>query len=182
MAYKDMTKKALKDIIRAKTADLNKAIAENDVDSFAMKQAINKLQSLGAKGRKGNVVGLGLSRNRSKESLIRQIRELDYVTPLVTNEGVSFLDEKYKSSYRTFLKDHPNVTEEEWRELVTTFGSVGEDIVSKFDSNQIADIVKDSGKRVDISQIMIDIIRDGKTKGSTVRSNTDEFMRRLNEL
>lgn len=186
MNYNKMTVKQLKSMIREKTKEINITLATNPdlQDKFSVKQAISNLQQLGATGRKGNIIGLGFSnKGRNKASLVRQLKELDYTNPLFENEdGVNYLEEKYQRAYNEFLREHPDVTEEEYRDVVTAFGSVGEDIVKQFDSNQIADIAVAHGKTINIADIMLEVVRENKGKGADVRTNTDAFMRKLLEL
>ena len=184
--YKDMTLKELKAEIRYKTNQVNIALYDKPElhDNFAVQQTVKKLQGIGAKGRNGNVVGLGFKKGRDKESYIRQLRELEYAEPMITdNDGVIFLEEKYQNAMKTFLskKGNQNKTEEDWRDMVETFGTVGKEIVDQFGSNQIAELFKDKTRSVDMVQMMLDVIDESKGQAWTKRDLKSKLKQKISK-
>lgn len=185
--YKDMTLKELKAEIRYKTNQVNIALYDKPElhDNFAVQQTVKKLQGVGAKGRNGNVVGLGFfKKGRDKESYIRQLRELEYAEPMITdNDGVIFLEEKYQNAMKTFLskKGNQNKTEEDWRDMVETFGTVGKEIVDQFGSNQIAELFKDKTRSVDMVQMMLDVIDESKGQAWTKRDLKSKLKQKISK-
>lgn len=182
-----MTKKDLMARIRYKTNQVNISLYDKPelMDSFAVQQTVEKLQGLGAKGRNGNVVGYGLSKNRSKESLIRQLRELDYAEPLVSDyEGVAFLEDKYNRARSTFLskKGNKNMSEEDWRDMVETFGAINEEILEKYGSDQVKELFNENTRKIDMVDLMQKVYNDMGGKGAGKKVLKDELKRRIKEL
>lgn len=188
MKEQEMSITQLKGAIRKKTEIINKLLNINaDLrSSFAVEQTVKKLQGIGAKGRKGNVIGLGFYRKgRSKESLARQLRELEYAEPLLaSNKGREMLDEKYRTARDTFMAsaEFENVSEEEWRDIVETFGAVGKEVVEQFDSTAIANQFNENTRSVDMVQLMKDTLKETKGMGLDKDGLTDYFIQKLAEL
>lgn len=184
--YKDMTIKELKAQIRYKTNQVNIALYDKPElhDKFAVQQTVKKLQATGAKGRNGNVVGLGFTKYRDKESYIRQLRELEYAEPLISDyEGVAFMEEKFTKAMNTFLskKGNQGKTEEDWRDMVETFGTLGKEIVDQFGSNQVAELFKSSTRNVDMVQLMLDTLDEAEGKGWNKRELKSRLKKKISE-
>lgn len=184
--YKDMTIKELKAQIRYKTNQVNIALYDKPElhDKFAVQQTVKKLQATGAKGRNGNVVGLGFTKGRDKESYIRQLRELEYAEPLISDyEGVAFMEEKFTKAMNTFLskKGNQGKTEEDWRDMVETFGTLGKEIVDQFGSNQVAELFKSSTRNVDMVQLMLDTLDEAEGKGWNKRELKSRLKKKISE-
>lgn len=177
----------LKSAIRKKTERINKLLKINDDlrSKFAVEQTVRKLQSVGAKGRKGNVVGLGFRKGRTKESLVRQLRELDYAEPLLSDyKGIEMLDEKYRKARDSFMasNEFDGMTDSEWRDIVETFGAVGKEVVEQFDSTAIANQFNENTRSVDMVQLMKDTLKETKGMGLDKDGLTDYFIQKLAEL
>ena len=184
--YKDMTIKELKAQIRYKTNQVNIALYDKPElhDKFAVQQTVKKLQAIGAKGRNGNIVGLGFTKGRDKESYIRQLRELEYAEPLISDyEGVAFMEEKFTKAMNTFLskKGNQGKTEEDWRDMVETFGTLGKEIVDQFGSNQVAELFKSSTRNVDMVQLMLDTLDEAEGKGWNKRELKSRLKKKISE-
>lgn len=184
--YKDMSKKDLMARIRYKTNQVNISLYDKPelMDNFAVQQTVAKLQGVGAKGRNGNIIGYGLSKNRSKESLIRQLRELDYAEPLVSDyEGVAMLEEKYKKARNTFLGKIGNkkMDEEDWRDMVETFGAISEEILEKYESDQIKEFFNKKTRSIDMVELMQQVYNEMGGKGAKMQDLKDELKRRIKE-
>ena len=184
--YKDMTIKELKAQIRYKTNQVNIALYDKPElhDKFAVQQTVKKLQAIGAKGRNGNIVGLGFTKGRDKESYIRQLRELEYAEPLISDyEGVAFMEEKFTKAMNTFLskKGNQGKTEEDWRDMVETFGTLGKEIVDQFGSNQVAELFKSSTRNVDMVQLMLDTLDEAEGKGWNKRELKSKLKKKISE-
>lgn len=181
-----MSIKELKAQIRYKTNQVNIALYDKPElhDKFAVQQTIKKLQATGAKGRNGNIVGLGFTKDRDKESYIRQLRELEYAEPLISDyEGVAFMEEKFTKAMNTFLskKGNKGKTEEDWRDMVETFGTLGKEIVDQFGSNQVAELFKSSTRNVDMVQLMLDTLDEAEGKGWNKRELKSRLKKKISE-
>lgn len=177
----------LKNAIRQKTNRINKLLKVNaDLqDTFAVTQTVKKLQGMGAKGRKGDVIGLGFRKGRTKESLARQLRELEYAEPLLADyKGMEMLDEKYRKAKDTFMAsgEFENLTEGEWRDIVETFGAVGKEVMEQFDSTAIANQFNENTRSVDMVQLMQQTLKENKGMGLTKDELTQAFIDKLTEL
>lgn len=187
MKEQDMNIKQLKDAIRQKTGRINKLLKINEdlQGNFAVSQTVKKLQGIGAKGRKGNTIGLGFRKGRTKESLVRQLRELDYAEPLLADyKGMEMLDEKYRKARDTFMasNEFEGMTDSEWRDIVETFGAVGKEVVEQFDSTAIANQFNENTRSVDMVQLMKDTLKETKGMGLDKDGLTDYFIQKLTEL
>lgn len=183
-SYKDMTITELKANIRYRTNQLNIELYDHPEykDNYAVSQAITKLQGVGAKGRKGNTVGLGFKSGRSRESYVRQLRELDFAVPLVTDyEGRQYLEEKYNNSYNKFSTTHPEISKEDWRDMAETFGAVGKSLVDKYGSDNIVDLFTEQTRSVDMVNLMKKARDNMESKGKGQQALVDEFMRLIAE-
>ena len=177
----------LKNAIRQKTDRINTLLKVNaDLqNTFAVTQTVKKLQGIGAKGRKGNVIGLGFRKGRTKESLTRQLRELEYAEPLLADyKGMEILDEKYRKAKDTFMAsgEFENLTEGEWRDIVETFGAVGKEVMEQFDSTAIANQFNENTRNVDMVQLMQQTLKENKGMGLTKDELTQAFIDKLTEL
>jgi hypothetical protein len=181
-----MTIPELKANIRYRTNQLNIELYDHPEykDNYAVSQAITKLQGVGAKGRNGNTVGLGFKSGRSRESYVRQLRELDFAVPLVTDyEGRQYLEEKYNNSYNKFSTTHPEISKEDWRDMVETFGAVGKSLVDEFGSDNIVDLFTDKSRSIDMVGLMKKAKDNMKGKSASQQDMVDEFMKLMaNEL
>lgn len=184
---RNMSANQLKNKIRQKTENINTILKTNtDIENtFAVEQTIKKLQSIGAKGRQGNTIGLGFRKGRTKESLIRQLRELDYAEPLLADyKGTEMLDEKYRKARDSFMasNEFDGMTESEWRDIVETFGAVGKEVVEQFDSTAIANQFSENTRSIDMVQLMKDTLKETKGMGLDKDGLTDYFIQKLTEL
>ena len=180
---RSMSANQLKNKIRQKTENINTILKTNtDIENtFAVEQTINKLQSIGAKGRKGNAIGLGFRKGRTKESLVRQLRELDYAEPLLADyKGI----EIYRKARDSFMasNEFDGMTDSEWRDIVETFGAVGKEVVEQFDSTAIANQFNENTRSVDMVQLMKDTLKETKGMGLDKDGLTDYFIQKLAEL
>ena len=184
--WKDLTIKELKAEIRYKTNQVNIDLYDKPelMDNFAVQQTVAKLQGVGAKGKNGNIVGYGFKKGRDKESYIRQLRELEYAEPLLSDyEGVQHLDERYQRARDTFLakKGNKGKTEEDWRDMVETFGALGKEIVDQYGSNQIAELFKSKTRKVDMVQMMLDVLEENKGEGLSKRELKSKLKQKISK-
>ena len=151
--YKKRTKESLKAEISYRVKKLNKEFKQFD-DSFTginiVKDAIEDANILAGKKNRNKLIQ-GLDRNRTKESLIRQARELKSIEnmDIYTKYGQEKLAERYYKSYETFKEnfDFDELTEEEYRNMVEAFGAIGNDIVDRKSSNDFADAYKNASEK-----------------------------------
>ena len=177
----------LKNAIRQKTNRINKLLKVNAElqDTFAVTQTVQKLQGIGAKGRKGDLIGLGFRKGRTMKSLVRQLRELEYAEPLLADyKGIEYLEDKYKTAKDTFLSsaEFENMTESEWRDIVETFGAVGKEVMEQFDSTAIANQFNENTRNVDMVQLMQQTLKENKGMGLTKDQLTQAFIDKLTEI
>lgn len=187
MKEQGMSIRQLKDAIRQKTGRINTLLKNNEElqDNFAVSQTVKKLQGVGAKGRSGNIVGLGFNKKRTKESLARQLRELEYAEPLLSDyKGIEMLDEQYRKARDTFMssEEFKGMSEGEWRDIVETFGAVGKEVVEQFDSTAIANQFSEQTRSVDMVQLMQQTLKENKGMGLTKDELTQAFIDKLTEL
>lgn len=187
MKEQEMSITQLKNAIRQKTGRINTLLKNNEElqDNFAVSQTVKKLQGVGAKGRSGNIVGLGFSKKRTKESLARQLRELEYAEPLLSDyKGVEMLDEQYRRARDTFMssEEFKGMSEGEWRDIVETFGALGKEVVDQFDSTAIANQFSEQTRNVDMVQLMQQTLKENKGMGLTKDELTQAFIDKLTEL
>lgn len=181
---KKLPKAELEREIRARVGKINESISSNPElkKSFAVQQTITRLQSVGARGRGDNPIGLGFSKNRPIESYVRQLRELEWAEPLITDyEGVEYLDERYKQAKDSFLNslEFEGKSENEWRDVVETFGVLGQEIVEKFDSASIANQFSENTREIDMVKLMLEVYEDSKGEHLTKDQITNKFILRL---
>lgn len=169
--YKDMSIRELQAQIRFKVNQVNIDLYDKPelLDSYAVQQTISKLQGVGAVGKNGNIIGLGFYKNRSKESYIRQLRELDYAEPLLSDyDGAAALEDKYKRARDTFLSKKANkqrkMTEEDWRDMVETFGAISDEVLEKYGSNQVVDLFNEKTRSLDMVDLMEKVYAQSKSK------------------
>lgn len=182
------TVKELKEGIRQKTDRINHLLKINDDlrDKFAVEQTVQKLQKVGVSGRGDNALGYGFSKDRTKESLYRQLRELEFAEPLLSDyKGVEYLEEKYKKAKDSFLGslEYENMDEKEWRDVVETFGALGKEIVQRFDSTSIAEHFSEATHEIDMVKLMQDTLKETKGMGLSKQALTEFFINeKLNPL
>lgn len=151
--YKQRTKESLKAEISYRVRKLNKEFKQFD-ESFTginiVKDAIEDANILAGKKNRNKLIQ-GLDRNRTKESLIRQARELKSIEnmDIYTKYGQEKLAERYYKSYETFKEnfDFDELTEEEYRNMVEAFGAIGNDIVDRKSSNDFADAYRNASEK-----------------------------------
>lgn len=178
----EQTKAELERSIRLMTKELNEALKNMDDITPATQTAISKLKTYGGKGRSKNSIGLHLQ-GKTKEELIRQKRELEYVRNLGidTEVGQTYLNEKFQKSYNTLRETFEDLTEEEHRQIVESFGAVGENIVQQYDSNTIVDMLAGKGKNVNLTRLMLDTVRENRGAGLTQEELTEILMDKIRE-
>lgn len=125
-----MTVKELKEFIRYQTGKANLSISEykqNDFTNTMYDSGISKLQEVSGVNKKTGAIALKFT-GKNKAELVRQARELKYFNKwdIYSTEGKATLDEKSRKAYETFKENYgDNWSEQEWRDLVEAFGSVG---------------------------------------------------------
>lgn len=126
------TVKQLKEELRRLTRAVNIRIAEyraehESVDEIFTK-VVNKLKLNSGvdRGYEGGEIGLGVS-GKNKSELERQLAELERfeAKEWFSPEAASRLEGKYKRSYDTFVKNHGEISEDEWEAYVTMLGTMG---------------------------------------------------------
>lgn len=182
-----MTRKAIESEIRKKTHIVNERLKQfynEGNENIMVSSEINKLQSIAGKGRGKNKIGLGL-RKKTKQELVRQLRELKYFEQwdIYTEEGQRSLEARERKAWESFYKDNPGFTYQEWRNLVETFGSISESVLQQFGSTNIVEAYKDAenGKKINLLKYITNISRDKSMQGTTQEQKIDRLRELLSE-
>lgn len=181
---KKWTTEQLKAYIRQRTKEANKNINEyrdkvkkGDIEEYrSVENAIEKLRAkAGVKGRKGAEIGLGLS-GKKKEALLEQARGLarykqfDVWSEDFKREQEEKTQKAYKSFKSNLLYKGVDVTYEEYKDMVSQLGTIGEAVLGKLDYEaaleQYSQALR-SGKKINLVKIFNDVdgaIKSGKAK------------------
>lgn len=181
---KKWTTEQLKAYIKQRTKEANKNINEyrdkvkkGDIEEYrSVENMIEKLRAkAGVKGRKGAEVGLGLS-GKKKEALLEQARGLarykqfDVWSEDFKREQEEKTQKAYKSFKSNLLYKGVDVTYEEYKDMVSQLGTIGEAVLGKLDYEaaleQYSQALR-SGKKINLVKIFNDVdgaIKSGKAK------------------
>lgn len=181
---KKWTTEQLKAYIRQRTKEANKNINEyrdkvkkGDIEEYrSVENAIEKLRAkAGVKGRKGAEIGLGLS-GKKKEALLEQARGLarykqfDVWSEDFKREQEEKTQKAYKSFKSNLLYKGVDVTYDEYKDMVSQLGTIGEAVLGKLDYEaaleQYSQALR-SGKKINLVKIFNDVdgaIKSGKAK------------------
>ena len=181
---KKWTTEQLKAYIRQRTKEANKNINEyrdkvkkGDIEEYrSVENVIEKLRAkAGVKGRKGAEIGLGLS-GKKKAQLLEQARGLarykqfDVWSEDFKREQEEKTQKAYKSFKSNLLYQGVDVTYEEYKDMVSQLGTIGEAVLGKLDYEaaleQYSQALR-SGKKINLVKIFNDVdgaIKSGKAK------------------
>lgn len=181
---KKWTTEQLKAYIKQRTKEANKNINEyrdkvkkGDIEEYrSVENVIEKLRAkAGVKGRKGAEIGLGLS-GKKKEALLEQARGLarykqfDVWSEDFKREQEEKTQKAYKSFKSNLLYKGVDVTYEEYKDMVSQLGTIGEAVLGKLDYEaaleQYSQALR-SGKKINLVKIFNDVdgaIKSGKAK------------------
>ena len=181
---KKWTTEQLKAYIKQRTKEANKNINEyrdkvkkGDIEEYrSVENMIEKLRAkAGVKGRKGAEVGLGLS-GKNKEALLEQARGLarykqfDVWSEDFKREQEEKTQKAYKSFKSNLLYKGVDVTYDEYKDMVSQLGTIGEAVLGKLDYEaaleQYSQALR-SGKKINLVKIFNDVdgaIKSGKAK------------------
>ena len=181
---KKWTNEQLKAYIKQRTKEANKNINEyrdkvkkGDIEEYrSVENMIEKLRAkAGVKGRKGAEIGLGLS-GKKKEALLEQARGLarykqfDVWSEDFKREQEEKTQKAYKSFKSNLLYKGVDVTYEEYKDMVSQLGTIGEAVLGKLDYEaaleQYSQALR-SGKKINLVKIFNDVdgaIKSGKAK------------------
>lgn len=181
---KKWTTEQLKAYIKQRTKEANKNINEyrdkvkkGDIEEYrSVENVIEKLRAkAGVKGRKGAEIGLGLS-GKKKEQLLEQARGLarykqfDVWSEDFKREQEEKTQKAYKSFKSNLLYKGVDVTYEEYKDMVSQLGTIGEAVLGKLDYEaaleQYSQALR-SGKKINLVKIFNDVdgaIKSGKAK------------------
>lgn len=181
---KKWTTEQLKAYIKQRTKEANKNINEyrdkvkkGDIEEYrSVENIIEKLRAkAGVKGRKGAEIGLGLS-GKKKEALLEQARGLarykqfDVWSEDFKREQEEKTQKAYKSFKSNLLYKGVDVTYEEYKDMVSQLGTIGEAVLGKLDYEaaleQYSQALR-SGKKINLVKIFNDVdgaIKSGKAK------------------
>ena len=125
------TVKQLKEEIRRLTRAVNIRIAEYRAEHESVDEIFTrvidklKLNSGVDRGYEGGEIGIGVS-GKKKSDLERQVAELERfeAKEWFSPDAFSKLEGRFKQSYDTFVKNHGQISEDEWEAYVTMLGTM----------------------------------------------------------
>ena len=199
--YKQRTKESLKAEISYRTKELNKKLKNLDASMTGVNIVKNAIETANllsdSKNRDKLIAGIGKS--RSKESLIRQARELKSIENIdfYTEEGQKKLEKRFINSYKAFCtnleleyednekdeKDEKDIdvfTEEDYRNMVEAFGAIGQDILSRKSSDDFVDAYQQASEKGKIK--FVDLWNKAEEDFKGLQKTTFEQMEYFKEL
>lgn len=196
--YKQRTKESLKAEISYRTKELNKKLKNLDASMTGVNIVKNAIETANllsdSKDRDKLIAGIGKS--RSKESLIRQARELKSIENIdfYTEEGQKKLEKRFINSYKAFCtnleleyedneKDEKDIdvfTEEDYRNMVEAFGAIGQDILSRKSSDDFVDAYQQASEKGKIK--FVDLWNKAEEDFKGLQKTTFEQMEYFKEL
>ena len=199
--YKQRTKESLKAEISYRTKELNRKLKNLDASMTGVNIVKNAIETANllsdSKNRDKLIAGIGKS--RSKESLIRQARELKSIENIdfYTEEGQKKLEKRFINSYKAFCtnleleyednekdeKDEKDIdvfTEEDYRNMVEAFGAIGQDILSRKSSDDFVDAYQQASEKGKIK--FVDLWNKAEEDFKGLQKTTFEQMEYFKEL
>ena len=199
--YKQRTKESLKAEISYRTKELNRKLKNLDASMTGVNIVKNAIETANllsdSKNRDKLIAGIGKS--RSKESLIRQARELKSIENIdfYTEEGQKKLEKRFINSYKAFCtnleleyednekdeKDEKDIdvfTEEDYRNMVEAFGAIGQDILSRKSSDDFIDAYQQASEKGKIK--FVDLWNKAEEDFKGLQKTTFEQMEYFKEL
>ena len=202
--YKQRTKESLKAEISYRTKELNKKLKNLDASMTGVNIVKNAIETANllsdSKNRDKLIAGIGKA--RSKESLIRQARELKSIENIdfYTEEGQKKLEQRFINSYKAFCtnldlkcednekdkkykKDEKDIdvfTEEDYRNMVEAFGAIGQDILSRKSSDDFVDAYQQASEKGKIK--FVDLWNKAEEDFKGLQKTTFEQMEYFKEL
>ena len=199
--YKQRTKESLKAEISYRTKELNRKLKNLDASMTGVNIVKNAIETANllsdSKNRDKLIAGIG--KTRSKESLIRQARELKSIENIdfYTEEGQKKLEKRFINSYKAFCtnleleyednekdeKDEKDIdvfTEEDYRNMVEAFGAIGQDILSRKSSDDFVDAYQQASEKGKIK--FVDLWNKAEQDFKGLQKTTFEQMEYFKEL
>ena len=199
--YKQRTKESLKAEISYRTKELNRKLKNLDASMTGVNIVKNAIETANllsdSKNRDKLIAGIG--KTRSKESLIRQARELKSIENIdfYTEEGQKKLEKRFINSYKAFCtnleleyednekdeKDEKDIdvfTEEDYRNMVEAFGAIGQDILSRKSSDDFVDAYQQASEKGKIK--FVDLWNKAEEDFKGLQKTTFEQMEYFKEL
>lgn len=202
-----MNVRQLKENISYLTGKVNLNIAEYRQQGKAKKafeQEIERLQMYGSKAsptRRAETIGLGF-RGKSKIQLQRQLAELRRVEDrdVWSPSGARKITAAKNKSWLSFKKNHEDWSKEKWQNFTDTFGHLSDTLKQQFGyevshgdrqrtrRGNIAGVSNESlimayekaySKKVDLIQLMQEVINENKGAGMTQQDAIDKLMLKL---
>lgn len=158
-------------------------------ESKLLEREIDRLQNILGKSTKKNwFFGVGYEKRRKKELLFKarslyQFTKWDMYTPQAMRE----LEDKYEKAYKQFnllyAEYGSSLSREDYSELVTIFGVIGDEILTQFGSDTVANIYSTASesKKHNLLSYMLDIYNESKGKGWTSEELADRLAEKLKE-
>lgn len=194
---KDWTNEKLRKYVTWATSLVNKRLleykAQVDIgvldESKLVEREISRLQNILGKSRKRNAFfGVRYEKRRKQELLFKarslyQFAKWDIYTPQAMRE----MEEKYEKAYKQFnilYSDYgSSLSREDYSELVTIFGVIGDEILTQFGSDTVANIYSTASesKKHNIISYMLDIYYESKGMGWSTETMADKLAERIKE-
>lgn len=164
--YKQRSKASIKAEIKYRTKRVNEMIKSTPkeiLENPYVSQAINDLKILS--GSKSNRIIANVSSSRTKESLIRQVRELKSYEnwDIYSEQGQEKLNQRAKKAYQSFcnIKGRENIDEKDWNRMVEAFGALNSGTIDKPTSKKGEQLKK-------TVETMYDLISSGRSSNDFV--------------
>lgn len=164
--YKQRSIASIKAEIKYRTKRVNEMIKSTPkeiLENPYVSQAINELKILS--GSKSNRIIANVSSSRTKESLIRQVRELKSYEnwDIYSEQGQEKLNQRAKKAYQSFsnIKGRENIDEKDWNRMVEAFGALNSGTIDKPTSKKGEQLKK-------TVETMYDLISSGRASNDFV--------------
>lgn len=157
-----MTVKELREAIKMQTMAINERLVEY-YEQGAPDKLVNKeieyLKEITGTAKKNNYISMR-SHRKNKMELELQLNELRYFEnwDIFTPQGQMERSKSAMKSYRSYKRNHGNLSYENWRRTVTVLGTVGADIFNQF------------GGSNDTQAAVEDAVRKGRSPGEIIRA------------
>lgn len=174
----EMTIKELQAYIRKKSKKANtilKRINKKKNISKAVQEELQTLQNKGYISKRGKIK-YGF-REKTKEELRHQARELDYFTGWKATDTQEIISATDRKKYNDFIRNEgfENYTFQQWRDFVETMGTM-ESKVQSFGYENLKQLHQEKSSKdnnIDFSSVLNDVYKESKGQGKTQEQMID---------
>lgn len=188
---KDWTVKQLDAFIREATESVNRKLIDYYADTPNPAPQVDQMRErlillgTGKEQRHGGIaMGLKGKTKAEKFAQARALQEFNQID-IYTPEALAEEEERFKESYETFTQNRPDLelSSAEYKDLVETFGALGDHIINMWGSEEVANLYseyKQQGeKKKDFLSLIVDVNREAKGQGWTSEDLIDRFREKM---